>query len=157
MIIYPSNPQQWSILATFLHKHTGVHPSADLKLVAWLDPVVNQLRLVVGMNGFIGKVCQMHVAMQDYSYTPREMLQHTFHCAFNEYGCEKILGVVNSKNEKAMRYDLHLGFKEEHRLPGMHDDGGDIVLLSMTREACRYLVKPKLDDVSLKVVGGTNA
>ena len=52
---------------------------------------------------------------------------------------EMIIGVVNSKNVAALKYDLHLGFKELFRIPKMHDDDGDVVILGMTRDECKYL------------------
>jgi hypothetical protein len=45
--------------------------------------------------------------------------------------------------------DLHLGFRELYRLPGMHDDGADLVLLGMTKSECRYInqaVKPQPEE-----------
>ena len=142
MTIYPQTPEQANVLAAFLQKHAGVAPSTDAKLMAWVETAGDEAKLclVVGFNAFLGSVCQMHVAMApDYHFTPKEMLRATFHHAFNDFKVKKLLGIVNSKNEKAMKYDLHLGFTEEHRMPGMHDDDGDIVILSMTREQCKYL------------------
>jgi hypothetical protein len=42
-------------------------------------------------------------------------------------------------DEKAMRMDLHLGYHEIFRLPGMHEDGGDLIVLAMKKTECRYL------------------
>jgi L-amino acid N-acyltransferase YncA len=138
MIVSPSTPQQWQALAAILHERAGVHPSADLRMLGWVSD--NELKMVVGFNAFIGKTCQMHVAMAEgFTFTPKAMLRACFDYAFNQAGCAMVLGVVNSQNEAAMRYDLHLGFKTLYALAGMHDEGGDIVLLGMTREECRFL------------------
>jgi hypothetical protein len=140
VIVYPDTPEQWKLLGLFLLNAAHVQPSADMKLMAWAED--NKVRLVVGFNAFMGRVCQMHVAMEpNYHFTPKEMLRVTFDHAFNSFKVKKLIGILNSKNEKAMKYDLHLGFTEEYRMPGMHDDGGDIVILSMTREQCKYLDK----------------
>lgn len=140
MIVIPQTPKEWHVATTFLGYHSGVAPSADMKIIGWEEQ--NSLKLVVGFNGIMGKVCQIHVAMADgYHFTPRAMLEATFEYAFNQLGREKIIGVVNSKNEKALRYDLHLGFVEEHRMPEMHDDGGDIIILGMLKSQCRYLTR----------------
>jgi hypothetical protein len=144
VIIYPKTPDQANVLASFLHKHAHVAVSTDMKCMAWVETAGKdaQLCLVVGFNAFMGSVCQMHVAMAPgYHFTPQEMLRATFDHAFNSFKVKKLIGIVNSKNEKAMKYDQHLGFVEEHRMPGLHDDGGDIVILSMTREQCKYLEK----------------
>lgn len=138
MIIFPATPDQWGLLARFLLERAGVQPSADLKLMGWMDES-KRVRVVVGFNGFMGKVCQMHVAMEDYAFSPRKMLKRAFEVAFDDYRREQVIGLVNSKNGRAVAYDLHLGFKEAYRFPGMHDDGGDIVVLTMTRAECRHL------------------
>jgi hypothetical protein len=48
-------------------------------------------------------------------------------------GVEKAIGVLNSLNTKAVEYDKKLGFTEIVRLEGMHDDGGDLVVLNMDK------------------------
>lgn len=149
MVIFPSNKEQHALLAGHLLALAGVQPCADMKSLAWCEEDENGsavLRLIVGFTAFIGKTCQIHVAMAEgFHFTPKAMLEVVFDTAFNKLGIEKLLGVVNSKNEKAMNYDFRLGFVEEYRMPGLHDDGGDIVLLSMTREQCRYLKQDQIE------------
>ena len=143
MIIYPTNAFQAKILADFMLAHAFTQPLADMHYVGWAEeehgkPV--KLQMVVGLGGFMGSVCNIHVAMAPgFHFTPKIMLERVFQHAFEEFKVKKLIGIVNSLNEKAMKYDLHLGFVEEHRIVGMHDDGGDIVILSMTPEQCRYL------------------
>lgn len=140
MIVAPSNKEQFQIMASFLLHHAKVQPSPDMKLIAWWDDAAKELKVVVGLDSFIGKTCQIHVAMvKDYAFTPRALLDVVFDYAFNALGREMLLGTVNSRNVAAIRYDKHLGFVENHRIPGMHEDGGDIVLMSMLKEQCRYL------------------
>lgn len=140
MIITPKNQKEWSVAAAFLGQYAHVAPSADMKIMGWVED--NRLKMAVGFNGFLGAVCQIHVAMAPgYHFTPKEMLRETFDYAFNQLMRAKLIGIVNSKNEKALKYDLHLGFVEEHRMQGMHDDGGDIIILGMTRPQCKYLQK----------------
>ena len=139
MIIAPANQEQWNLLAQFLQEYAGVRPGLDLQMMGWITD--NQVKVVVGFNSFVGKVCQMHVAMtKGYEFSPRELLRATFEHAFDKLKVKKVIGIVDSTNLKAMRYDAHLGFVEEHRMPGMHDDG-DLVVLGMTREQCRFLEK----------------
>ena len=95
------------------------------------------------LNGFIGKTCQIHVVNFQKKYTPRKLLFAVFDYAFNKAGVETLIGVVNSNNEKAMKYDQNLGFKEVCRLEGMHDDGGDLVLFQMKKADCRFIREKK--------------
>jgi hypothetical protein len=140
MIALPNSPREWTVLTQFLNHYSFVQPSADLQVMGWV--VEDDLKMVVGFNAFLGKTCQMHVAMKpDWKFTPKLMLRASFEHAFNTRGCELVLGIVNSFNEEALTYDHHLGFEEMWRLPKMHDEGGDIVVLGMRREMCRYIAK----------------
>lgn len=150
MIVSPTNQKEWSTLAHFLLQHAGVQPSVDLKMIGWVTD--DQVKVAVGLHAFIGKACQIHVAMEyGYSFSPKELLNAVFDFAFNKMERELLIGVVNSNDEEVMRYDIHLGFKELHRIKGMHDNDGDIVILGMRREDCRYLPKKKVNSVRKKV------
>ena len=50
----------------------------------------------------------------------------------------RVTALVPAKNTAALRFDLHLGFKQEgvvrHALP---DD--DIIILGLLREDCRFI------------------
>jgi len=147
MMAFPNNQQQEMILAAFMEKHALIRHTSDAKYIGWVNanPLSPELLGAVCFNTFLGATCQLHVAMKDdYHYTPREMLSTVMDIAFNRFNVAKLLGVVNSRNEKAMRFDKHLGFVEEYRMQGMHDNGGDIVIFSMTRTQCRYLRQSKV-------------
>lgn len=138
MIVVPQNKAQAEKLLTLLQEGAGVQPSPELMMVGWV--IGNQLVMVVGFDTFIGKTCHIHVSMaKGFNFTPKKMLKEVFEFAFNEKKLKMLVGVVNSRNEAALKYDLHLGFEESVRFPEMHDDGGDIVVLVMRREQCRYL------------------
>src|SRR5262245_28090330 len=137
MLVAPSNNEQRATMFAFLQEYAQVIPSPDLQVLAWVKEATDgpgpaQLKIVVGLNGWLGHVCQMHVAFAPgWTYSPRIMLQTVFKHAFDTNKRKLVLGIVNSKNEAALRYDLHLGFKELWRIPEMHDDDGDIIVLGM--------------------------
>lgn len=138
MIISPTTKEQWNTLSHVLLEISGVQPTMDLKMLAWVDD--GKIRMVVGFNAFVGKICQMHIAIvPGYKYTPKEMIYAVFHYVFIQANRDLVLATVNSKNEAAIKYDQRIGFKEMWRLPKMHDDGGDIVVLGMHRSECRHL------------------
>ena len=138
MIVTPKTSEQHEKMLQLLSEGAGIMPSLELTMIGWVRD--DKLVMVVGLDSVVGKTCRIHVSMAEgFNHTPKAMLQAVFDFAFNEEGHAMLVGIVNSKNEKAMRYDLHLGFIEHTRLPEMHDNGGDIVVLTMTREQCRYL------------------
>lgn len=138
MIVSASNQKEWEALAQFLNFHARVAPSTDLKLIGWVRE--NKLVMVVGFNGFMGKLCSIHIASApEFHYTPKAMLREVFNYAFNTANRELVIGVLNSTNNAAVKYDEHLGFKEMWRIPNMHDDGGDVVVFGMHKHECGYL------------------
>jgi hypothetical protein len=42
-----------------------------------------------------------------------------------------------------MEYDRKVGFKEAIRFPGMHGDGGDLVVFEMNKDDCRWIKERK--------------
>jgi L-amino acid N-acyltransferase YncA len=154
VIVSPRDQKEWSATMQFLNYFAEVQPTADMKMIGWVED--DDLKIVVGFNGFMGKTCQMHVAMKpEYKFTPRAMLQASFRYAFVQAERDMVLGIVNSNNTKAMKYDIHLGFKKLWSLPGMHDNGGDIVVLGMKKSECRYLNMVDPVDANGRVLVGT--
>jgi hypothetical protein len=63
-----------------------------------------------------------------------------FCCRYPYETCKvrMVLGYMDARNAQALRFAKHLGFKEETRITEAATDGGDIVILKMRREDCRY-------------------
>lgn len=85
-----------------------------------------------------GARCCMHVAAEGRDWLNREFLWLCFHYAFEQLGCNVVIGLVRSDNEAALRFDTHLGFEEVARIPGGSGDC-DLVILAMQRKTCRWL------------------
>lgn len=143
MIAYPETAGQLNGMKAFIKSHALVNPTDDMYCIGWFDPATLQLLMVAAFNAHIGSLCQIHIACAPgFHFTPRAMLREVFSHAFDRMKVTHLLGVVNSLNTRAMKYDLHLGFKEVVRFKGTHDDGGDLVMLTMERPDCRYLQTP---------------
>ena len=68
----------------------------------------------------------------------REYAKACFGYVFNQLGVNKVLGLVDSTNTAARRYDEHLGFVLSASIPdaGPH---GDLLIYTMSRDACRWI------------------
>jgi len=130
------------IASDILLREVGVQPCGDLQALFWVDEE-NKIEWVIGYTAFIGKTCQMHMVNLKGGYTPKGLLFGAFDFPFNYLGIEKAIGVLNSLNTKAVEYDKKLGFTEIVRLEGMHDDGGDLVVLEMNKADCRWIKERK--------------
>lgn len=130
------------VAAEILLREVGLQPCGDLEALFWTDEE-NNIEWVIGYTAFIGKTCQMHMVNLKGGYTPKGLLFGAFDFPFNYCGLEKTFGIVNSLNERAMEYDQKLGFKEAVRFPGMHADGGDLVVFEMDKADCRWIREHK--------------
>ena len=81
---------------------------------------------------------ECHFIMQN-----RKAFRHKFHheCAryvFSIGDRLKMIGIVPSDNEAALKLDRHFGFKEVVRLKDVINHGVDAVILELNREDCPY-------------------
>ena len=143
MLVVADSPELKQLAAEILPKEIGVQPSADQQAILWANPETKVIEWCIGFTAFIGKTCQIHVVNFNKKYTPRKLLWATVDYPFRQLGLESLIGIVNSNNEQAMKYDQNLGFKEVHRFVGLHDDGGDIVVFEMKKADCRFIKELK--------------
>ena len=130
------------VASDILLREVGVQPCGDLQALFWVDEE-NKIEWVIGYTAFIGKTCQMHMVNLKGGYTPKGLLFGAFDFPFNYLGVEKAIGILNSLNTKAVEYDKKLGFTEVVRLEGMHDDGGDLIVMEMNKADCRWIKERK--------------
>jgi RimJ/RimL family protein N-acetyltransferase len=98
-----------------------------------------ELVAVVVWNLYSGADIAIHIAaVPGRHWMTRTFLRAAFRYPFLQLGCRRVSGFVPSKNAEALRFDRHLGFRDEglmrHALP---DD--DVVVLGMLKEECRWL------------------
>jgi RimJ/RimL family protein N-acetyltransferase len=129
-----SNHQE--LLARWLCERIGLMPTPHLRCIGNVNRD-GKILGVVGFDGWNGASCQMHVAGEG-NWISRDLIRATFDYAFNVAGLKVVLGLVPSGNEKALRFDKHIGFTEIARIKGGHPDGA-LVILELRRENCRYL------------------
>ena len=57
---------------------------------------------------------------------------------------EKMIGIVPSDNEKALKLDKHFGFTEVATIKDAFSKGVDAVIMELHRDSCPYWEKPKI-------------
>jgi len=80
----------------------------------------------------------LHTAAWDKHWLNRDMLWTIFAYPFLVLEVEKLVAFVPSTNEHALEFDKRIGFVEETKIRDVVPDG-DMVILSMRREHCRWL------------------
>ena len=97
-------------------------------------------RLLGGVifTGYTGVSMALHCASFDVRWFDRDMCWMTFHYPFDQLGVRKITATIPSGNLKSLLFTKKLGFVEEVRIADIFPDG-DLVLVSMKRDDCRWL------------------
>ena len=132
MIVSQPREALWA----FINTRVGVPWSEDFRAIG--VEVGGLLRAVVAYNGFTGRTCFMHSAIDDPSVISRTFVRAIFEYPFNQCGVSHILAMVDSCNTQALEIDRRCGFKEIHRQDGAGLEG-DMVILQLTRDECRWL------------------
>jgi RimJ/RimL family protein N-acetyltransferase len=117
------------------------------------DRVVARVRLLPGdeqelmggsvFSNYTHESIGMHVAHWVPNWINRELLFHTFGYPFLQLGVARIFGQVPADNADALRFDLHLGFREIARIPKVFKGGVDDIVVCMEKDECRFLRRPK--------------
>lgn len=97
-----------------------------------------EIAAVTGFTDFNAVSCHMHIGIE--GRLTREYTRFCFWYPFEQLGVKKVFGLVAANNAKALRFDKHLGFQEEARIKEALPSG-DMIILSMTKEQCRFLDK----------------
>lgn len=83
-----------------------------------------------------GASVRAHIA--NTGYIPRGFLYAIFAYPFIQCGLHVIIGLVDSNNVRALKFDLKLGFRLSTVVPNAVV-GGDLAVLTMNRKYCRFL------------------
>lgn len=93
-------------------------------------------------SDFTGVSIRGHMAGLAPNWPTPTFLWMAFDYPFNQLGVKTLLITVPSTNLRAMQINRRLGFKEIYRIPDAIPDG-DIVMMSMWPEECRWITRPK--------------
>lgn len=112
----------------------GIYEPSTSTAIGW--EIDGELVAGTLYDQFNGRSICMHVAVE--KPVTKTFTKACFEYPFKQLGVKKIIGLVDSTNESALRFDHHLGFVEEGRIKdaGKH---GDLILLTMSRRECRWI------------------
>lgn len=133
MIVSTPREPLWA----FINDRLGIHWSADFRAIGIVKD--DCICAAVAYNGFTGRACFMHSAIDDPSVIDRTFVRAIFDYPFNECNCTHVMAMVESSNQRALDIDRRCGFKEVHRLEGAGLDGSDLIFLQVTRDQCRWI------------------
>lgn len=123
-------------LGRWLCERTGGTYSGEGQYIGLLEN--GQIIACVGFEDYNGASIRMHVAAEGKRWMTRDYLRFCFWYPFEQLKVKKIIGLVDSSNEQALRFDRNLGFQDE----GLIKDAaphGDLHILTMTKAQCRFI------------------
>lgn len=123
--------------ATKIAKQAGalLHPT-DMT-IARVDMHGRLLGGVIYTNYTGASVC-IHVGSFRPMWVNRNLLYAVFDYPFNQLGVKKVIGQVPKHNEKAVRFNLSVGFITETVITDVFPEG-DMLIMTMYKENCRHL------------------
>jgi len=81
----------------------------------------------------------IHIAVEDPLVFRNGFAEECFNYIFVKCNRKILLGATPANNEKALRFNRHIGLKEIYRIRDGYEDGVDYVIQELRREDCRYL------------------
>lgn len=99
-----------------------------------------QLAGVAVFDTFSSSDCSMHVASDGSGHwLTRAFLVHAFAYPFITCGYRRVTSPIAESNKQALRFNRHLGFKQEGYHPYAAEDGGAMLTQALMRENCRFI------------------
>jgi hypothetical protein len=94
-------------------------------------------------DSFTVDSCNAHIAIDNPLVIRAGFIDAICEYAFGTRDKKRIFVLVASTNAKALRFVMHLGFREITRVPDAIKDGVDYVILRMDRTGCRWFTELK--------------
>lgn len=91
----------------------------------------------VSYERYTGKSIMVHQRVD--SHAPRSFWFSVVDYPFNDLGVTHLIGLVDSTNHKAIKINLKMGFIVEATIAEAGSDGGDLLIMKMTKDNCKLL------------------
>jgi len=106
-----------------------------------LEDEAGTIRAATIFDNFSACDCCMHIASDGTpAWLNREFIVRSFAYPFIQCEYRRVTGLVPASRERALKFDLHLGFEIEGRMKDALPDE-DIIVLGMTRETGLRLIQ----------------
>ena len=111
-----------------VHDTTGVTAIDDQGRVA----------AIAVMDTWSVNACYIHVTIFNPMVLRHGFQEEVFSFVFQS-GRKVIIGRTPSDNEKALKFNRHMGFEEIARIPDAYEEGIDCVITQLRKENCKWL------------------
>ena len=122
-------------VAEWVFQRVGGAVSAHSQGIGW--QVDGELVAGVAYECFTGGNIYVHQCVK--GRVPRMFWWAVTDYPFNQLGCKRITGLVESTNKKALELNKHIGFRVEATLEKAGQNDADMVVMVLWKEDCRFL------------------
>ena len=106
------------------------------------------IQAVCVADSFTIDSCQVHVAIDNPLVIKYGFLHEVFTHLFHVCGRKRVFGLVPANNEKAIKFDTHIGFEEVSRIPHAYAEGVDYIVFSLAKDQCRWIHKERQEEAA---------
>jgi RimJ/RimL family protein N-acetyltransferase len=93
------------------------------------------------MDNWTANSVQCHFMLTTPLVLKHGFLDLCFDFMFNIMGVSRVYGLVPANNEKAVKFNTHIGFTEKARMDEAFEKGVDYLLMELKQENCLHLPK----------------
>lgn len=90
-------------------------------------------------NNFNAVNATCHIAVTRPGKSFFRLLEHAADYAFNHCKLKRLTGMVPTSKQDVLAFDKHMGWEEEFVMKSAAFDGGDLHVLAMWPDRCRWL------------------
>lgn len=124
---------------SWVRQRTGAILTEDTTGIVAMDKATGRVLAAVVLDTWSGSSVQAHIVIERPIVLRHGLFELVSDYVYRQAGCLTIAGVVPADNEKALKLDRHLGFKEVGRIHDGYAPGVDSVIMEMRRSDCRFL------------------
>jgi hypothetical protein len=106
------------------------------------------IQAVAVIDGINSDSCNVHLAIDNPLVIRAGFIHEVCRHIFETLGKARFFGLVPANNEKALKFDKHIGLTEVSRIPDGYATGVDYIVLRMDKEDCRWIDHKKLEEAA---------
>ncbi len=99
------------------------------------------------MDNWSHNSCMMHIWIGNPMVLRHGFAEEVFGFVFSN-GREKVIGITPSDNQKALKFNAHIGFQEIGRIKDGYKVGVDFVLTELNKSECRFINGEEVSNTS---------
>lgn len=118
----------------------GFSYNEDVRAFGVLSPdTPPTMAAAVAWTNFNGINIEASFASKDPSWQGRAVLREIFEYPYVHCGVERVTTLIAASNKQSILFNVRLGFEFEARIVRAAHDGGDIIVMRMFKENCRWI------------------